>query len=82
MEEAHQSRDWDKTQQLAHKIKGGAIYVGTVKTKIACQYLERYWKTGHSELLEELYQQAVTVIHESMQEVNRWLKAQQGTARN
>lgn len=82
MEEAHQSRDWDKTQQLAHKIKGGAIYVGTVKMKIACQYLERYWKTRHSELLEELYQQAVTVIHESMQEVNRWLKAQQGTARN
>lgn len=73
MEEAHQTLDWDKVQQLAHKIKGGAIYVGTVKMKIACQYLERYWKTGHSELLEELYQQAITVIHESMQEVGRWL---------
>ncbi|MFJ1267651.1 response regulator [Legionella lytica] len=73
MEEAHQTPDWDKIQQLAHKIKGGAIYVGTVKMKIASQYLERYWKTGHSELLEELYQQAITVINESMQEVSRWL---------
>ncbi|MDR3502130.1 MAG: response regulator [Legionella sp.] len=73
MEEAHQTLDWEKTQQIAHKIKGGAIYVGTIKMKIACQYLERYWKTGHSELLEELYQQAITVIHESMQEVSRWL---------
>ncbi|WP_078061556.1 response regulator [Legionella saoudiensis] len=73
MEEAHQVQDWETTQQLAHKIKGGAIYVGTVKMKIACQYLERYWKTGHSELLEELYQQAVTVIRESIKEVAHWL---------
>ena len=41
MKEAYSQFDWDKTQQLAHKIKGGAVYVGTVRIKMACQYLER-----------------------------------------
>lgn len=73
MKEAYNINDWDKTQQLAHKIKGGAVYVGTIKMKMACQFLERYWKSGQHELLEALYQQAVTVIDESIQEINRWL---------
>ncbi|KTD63506.1 response regulator [Legionella shakespearei] len=74
MKQAHDQTDWDKTQQLAHKIKGGAIYVGTTKIKMACQYLEKYWKSGQSELLEPLYQQIITVIDDSVQEINRWLK--------
>ncbi|MFW2535204.1 response regulator [Legionella sp. 28fT52] len=73
MKEAHEAKDWDKTQQLAHKIKGGAVYVGTLKIKMACQYLERYWKTGQHELLEELYQQVVLVIEESLIEIKNWL---------
>lgn len=75
LQNAHEALDWDKTQQLAHKIKGGAVYVGTMKIKMACQYLERYWKTGQRELLEPLYQQAVKVIGESMSEIRRWLDA-------
>ena len=70
-----ESYDWDKTQQLAHKIKGGAVYVGTMKIKMDFQYLERYWKSGQSEFLEPLYQQAVDIIEESMPEIRRWLKA-------
>ncbi|MFT4060132.1 MAG: response regulator [Legionella sp.] len=70
MKEAHDAMDWDKTQQIAHKIKGGAVYVGTIKIKMACQYLERYWKSGQRELLEPLYQQTLRVIDESIQAIN------------
>lgn len=71
--EAHQANNWDKIQQIAHKIKGGAMYVGTIKMKMACQFLERYWKTGQRDLLEQLYQQAIRVINDSIREVSHWL---------
>src|SRR3990167_10706155 len=74
MQAAHAENNWDKVQQLAHKIKGGALYVGTIRLKMACQYLERYWKTGQTEFLPQLYQQALTVIHDTVIEVRVWLK--------
>ena len=37
---AHEAQDWEKAQQLAHKIKGGVVYVGAVRIKMACQYFE------------------------------------------
>jgi len=73
MKEAYSQFDWDKTQQLAHKIKGGAVYVGTVRIKMACQYLERYWKSGQRDLLEPLYLQNVFVIEESIEYISNWL---------
>ncbi len=75
MKLAHQSGDWDKTQQIAHKIKGGALYVGTIKMKMACQYLEHYWKTGQQEHLERLYQQAILVVEETLIEIKQWLNS-------
>lgn len=74
MKNAYDEKDWDKTQQLAHKIKGGAVYVGTIKIKMACEYLERYWMTGQRDLLERLYQQAIAVIDEGTQEIKNWLE--------
>ncbi len=74
MQVAYLKKNWDEIQQLAHKIKGGAVYVGTIRLKMACQYLERYWKTGQHELLEQLYQQALTVIHETVIAISAWLK--------
>jgi two-component system aerobic respiration control sensor histidine kinase ArcB len=73
MKEAFAHKDWNKTQQLAHKIKGGAVYVGTVRMKMACQYLERYWKVGKRDLLESLYEQMLTVIDETIKETQNWL---------
>ncbi len=75
MKQAHDAMDWDKAQQIAHKIKGGAVYVGTIKIKMACQYLEKYWKSGQRELMEALYQQTLNVIDESIQEINLWLQS-------
>ena len=74
MKEAHANLDWDKTQQLAHKIKGGAVYVGTVQLKMACQYLERYYKSRQREQLEPLYQQVLKVIERTFKEIVDYLK--------
>ncbi len=74
LKKAHDSLDWEKTQQLAHKIKGGLIYVGAVRMKMACQYLERYWKTGQQELLEQLYQQLLQVKDASIVKISQWIK--------
>jgi two-component system aerobic respiration control sensor histidine kinase ArcB len=76
MKEAFANKDDEKVQDLAHKIKGGAVYVGTIKMKIACQYLERYCKAGHRELFGKLYEQTVMVIENTIREINHWLKNQ------
>lgn len=74
MEEAHLVGDWEKLQKVAHKLKGGSLYCGTIKMTLACQYLERYWKAGHRKLLEQLYQQALAVIEETQQAIRSWLE--------
>lgn len=74
LEKAHEQGDWEEVQKFAHKIKGGAIYVGATRMKIACQHLERCWKNGQHELLEKLYQQVLQVIDESQTEINTWIK--------
>ncbi|MCA0404264.1 MAG: response regulator [Proteobacteria bacterium] len=74
MKIAFTSDDFDDVEKLAHKIKGGAVYVGTTRMKYACQYLERYRKTGQCDLFPKLYEQAVSVIEETEQHVKDWLK--------
>ena len=75
LENAHDKLDWEKTQKLAHKIKGGVVYVGAVRIKMACQYLERYWKTGQRTLLEQLYQQLLQVTNDSISEIEQWIES-------
>jgi two-component system, OmpR family, aerobic respiration control sensor histidine kinase ArcB len=74
IEEAHLANDWDTLQKIAHKLKGGSVYCGTIRMTYACQYLERYWKAGHRQVLEELYQQLMTVTEQTRQAVQLWLK--------
>ena len=74
IEEAYLIHDWEKVQKIAHKLKGGSLYCGTIRMTYACQYLERYWKAGHRKLLEELYQQFMTVIKQTEQTISHWLK--------
>ncbi len=70
----HQQQHWDKVEELAHKIKGGVAYIGTQKMRFACQYLERYYKAGHRNVLEPLYQQLIKVNEETMQKLTQWIK--------
>lgn len=74
MEAAFQEKDYARVAKIAHKLKGGVVYVGATRMKYACQYLERYWKAGGRDLLEDLYRQAINVINESQGYVLHWLK--------
>ena len=74
MQHAFNQQNFAEVENLAHKIKGGAVYIGTVRMKFACQYLERYWKSGERELFAPLYHQAIRVIDETTACITRWLK--------
>ncbi|WP_133136418.1 response regulator [Legionella rowbothamii] len=74
MKKAFAKKNYDMVERIAHKIKGGAVYVGTTRMKYACQYLERYWKTGAREHFNRLYHQAITVIDETFAHIADWLK--------
>ena len=65
LEQAYAEGNWDMIEKLAHRMKGGAVYCGTVKLQYACQYLERYRKAGHVLLLDKLYQQLIVVMSET-----------------
>ncbi|WP_058509199.1 Hpt domain-containing protein [Legionella steelei] len=66
MNNAFKALDYPLVEKTAHKIKGRAVYVGTIRMKYACQYVERYWKTGQRELFDALYHQAVSTIEETI----------------
>lgn len=75
IQQAYVKEDWDKVEKLAHKAKGGALCIGTLRMKYACQYLERYRKAGHSASLEKLYQQLLEVLTETQNYIEAWLKS-------
>ena len=49
------------------------MYCGTEKLVLACQYLERYRKAGHSKLLEALYQQVSQIAGKTLTVMKTWL---------
>lgn len=65
LEEAYQNGNFQLVETLSHKLKSSAIYCGTTKLKIACQYLERSIKAGLSHLQDKLYSQLICVIDET-----------------
>ncbi|STX40830.1 sensory box histidine kinase/response regulator [Legionella donaldsonii] len=73
IQSAYNEQNWDKIEDLAHKLKSGAVYCGTIRLKYACQYLERYHKAGHTHKLEQLYHQLIQVINDSQREIKEWL---------
>jgi len=74
MKKSYALQDYRTIEEITHKIKGGAVYVGTTRMKYACQYVERYWKTGELTLMDALYQQAVGTIEETIIYVEGWLR--------
>ncbi|RUR12463.1 Hpt domain-containing protein [Legionella sp. km772] len=74
LQKVYAAGDWQEVQNIAHKIKGGAVYVGTVRLKMACQLLERAEHVHDAGCLESLYQQVVFVIEESKKAIGEWLQ--------
>ncbi|MCR9192518.1 MAG: ATP-binding protein [Gammaproteobacteria bacterium] len=77
LEQAFVTKNWHKIEKLAHKMKGGLVYLGLIKLQHACQYLERYHKAGHQKLLEELYTQMMSNLEETKTKIHHWLKTEQ-----
>ena len=73
LQDAYTQKDWDKIKDLAHLIKSGAVYLGTIRLKYSCQYLEQYFKKGHTTLLDELYHQLIQVAEETRKKALNWL---------
>jgi CheY-like chemotaxis protein len=73
LKRAHEKLDWQAIQDVAHKMKGGALYCGTVRMRFACQYMERYLLAGHRKLSEDLYQQLIAVLESTKNYVDNWL---------
>ena len=65
IEKAHAKSNWNGIGALAHKLKGGASYCGTVRLKEACGQLDTYIKSGEKDagLLEKLHKQMMDEIH-------------------
>lgn len=76
IQNAYREKNWEQIENLAHKMKSGAIYCGTVKMQYACQFLERYRKAGHFILLEELYQQLISTVEKTKIYLEHWLSKQ------
>lgn len=70
---AFTKQDFPSVEKIAHKIKGGGVYLGLTRMKYACQYVERYWKSGERHLIEPLVHQAIQVIEISCTYVSEWL---------
>ncbi len=73
IKKAHAEGDWVAVEKLAHKMKGGSDF-GTVRMHYALLYMERYRKAGHTKCSEELYDQMLRVIDETMAYLDEWLK--------
>jgi HPt (histidine-containing phosphotransfer) domain-containing protein len=73
IKEAFADKDYETVEKTAHRMKGGAVYIGVIRMKYACQYLERYWKSGEKELFPTLYKQAIEVIEETAEHLKEWL---------
>lgn len=74
LKEAYDAQDWIAIEKIAHSFKGGAIYCGAMKIQYACQFLEKYSRNGHTDSLETLYQQLITVMHATKNTVSSWLQ--------
>lgn len=74
LKKAYELKDWCQIESLAHKMKAGALYCGTIRLQMACQYLERYRKAGHTQVLDALYEQLLEVIADTARAIEQYLK--------
>jgi signal transduction histidine kinase/HPt (histidine-containing phosphotransfer) domain-containing protein/ActR/RegA family two-component response regulator len=73
IKEAYTIKNFAEIERLAHKIRGGASFLGLERLRYACQYLELYHQEGHSDHLDELYQQIIRINEDTIKYVESWL---------
>lgn len=71
---AYEEKNWEQVAKISHKLKGGFLNIGLTRAAVACQYLERYHKAGHRNLLEQLYCMVLKVLDETTKNISNLLK--------
>lgn len=67
LEEAYALKDWAALENIVHKIKGGACYVGVIRLNYVCQNFLHCYLIGRSQLLDPLYQCLIRSLIETQQ---------------
>ncbi len=67
LEKAYTLKNWAALENIVHKIKGGACYVGAIRLNYVCQNFLRCYLTGQSQLLDSLYQSLIRSLTETQQ---------------
>ncbi len=62
LEAAYKDEDWPAIQAIAHKLKGGSSYIGTVRLKKTCSLLELAIKKDEKKISNTLYKQMLIEI--------------------
>jgi two-component system aerobic respiration control sensor histidine kinase ArcB len=62
LQEAYDKQGWDTIKAIAHKLKGGSSYCGTMRLKKACDQLETAIKEKRTEDYSRLYHQMMDEI--------------------
>ncbi|KTD25385.1 sensory box sensor histidine kinase/response regulator [Legionella lansingensis] len=76
IKKAYVQSNWDAVENLAHKMKSGAIYCGAVRMQHACQNLVHCCREGRKDEIEQLYQQLIQVVDETKKEIAAWLEGE------
>ncbi len=67
LEQAYALKDWAVLENIVHKIKGGACYVGAIQLNYVCKNFLRCYLTGQSQLLDPLCQCLIRSLMETQQ---------------
>jgi FOG: HPt domain len=62
LQNTYQGKNWEALRAIAHKLKGGASYCGTLRLKSACAELENYIESGLTARIAELYDRLLAEI--------------------
>lgn len=71
---AWKMKDYNQVQSIAHRMKSGAVYCGTVRMKQACEDLEHHFKFSKSGNPTEIYDQFCLVNQQTIEAIEHWLK--------
>ena len=69
---AYDQKDWQRVFKLVIKIKGGAIYCGTLRLLQVCNIIEQFWYDANNAFRELLYYRLVQTIEETNAAINIW----------
>ncbi len=62
LESSYKAKDWEKMENIVHRLRGAISYCGTPRLQEACARLENHLRAGYRELAPLLYKQLLKEI--------------------